>query len=132
MDNMDGTKIKKLTWSIDCSEYGLAIMEPAASRHGSGKGLLDSFKHGSLKVCVDEDGFEFRVKVGQAIKHLLVQPVWFACHQNVEDWQNDPFVRNQDVEDLSERPWCCFKCSISKNVRAIVIQNRQKDGTGEY
>ena len=124
-------KFITLTGSIDSSQYGLAIMEPASCRHGSGKCLLDGFKHGSFEVCVDEDGFEFGKKVGESIKHLLVQPVWFACHQDVEYRQNHPFVRNQDVENLSERSRGCFEGSICKNVRAVVIQNRQQDGAGE-
>ena len=106
-------------------------MERTASRQGLRKSLLDGFEQGSLEVGVDEDGSEFWEEMGKAVEDFLVQAVGFACHQNVEERQHHPFVGNENVEDLRKGTWCCFECSICEHVRAVVIQDRQQNGTGE-
>jgi len=107
-------------------------MEPTSSRHGSGKSLLDGFEQGSFEVSIDEDRTEFWKQFGQSIEYFLVQPVWLAGHQDMENWQNNSFVRDEDVEHLSEGTRCSLECAISKNVSTVVIQDRQKYRTCEY
>ena len=49
----------------------------------------------------------------------------------MKDRQNNTFVRNEDIEDLSEGTRWSFESAICENVGAVMIQDRKKDWTGE-